>query len=69
MNAKKNMSRPTIPPITTPLRPSKPLVYTTTKITAINSPNASISIDIESSIDPTTNLEIDDKMIVWYVFK
>ena len=35
MNAKRNISRPTIPPITIPLRPFKPLVYTTTKITAI----------------------------------
>src|ERR671910_2543129 len=33
MNAKKNMSRPTIPPITIPLKPLKPLVYTTTRIT------------------------------------
>ena len=44
MNAKKNMSRPTIPPITIPLRPFKPLVYTTTRITVINSADASVSI-------------------------
>jgi hypothetical protein len=43
MNDKKNISRPTIPPITIPLRPFRPLVYTTTKITDINSPDASIS--------------------------
>jgi hypothetical protein len=43
MNAKKNISKPTIPPITIPLKPLKPLVYTTTRITAINSPEASIS--------------------------
>ena len=44
MNAKKNMSRPTIPPITIPLKPLKPLVYTTTRITVIKSPEASISM-------------------------
>src|SRR5215218_5418867 len=44
MNAKKNISKPTIPPITIPLRPFKPLIYTTTKITAINNPDASTSI-------------------------
>ena len=44
MDAKKNISRPTIPPITIPLKPLKPLVYTTAKITAIKSPEASISI-------------------------
>ena len=44
MNAKKNISRPTIPPIAIPLKPFRPLVYTTTRITAINSPDASISI-------------------------
>jgi hypothetical protein len=44
INAKKNISRPTIPPITIPLKPLKPLVYTTTRITAIKSPDASISI-------------------------
>jgi len=31
INAKKNISRPTIPPITIPLNPFRPLVYTTTK--------------------------------------
>ena len=44
INAKKNMSRPTIPPITIPLKPLKPLVYTTTRITVIKSPEASISM-------------------------
>jgi hypothetical protein len=44
MNDKKNISKPTIPTITIPLRPFRPLLYTTTKITAINSPDASISI-------------------------
>ena len=44
MNAKKNMSKPTIPPITIPLKPFRPSVYTTTRITTINSPDASISI-------------------------
>src|SRR5918992_1693483 len=44
MNAKKNMSRPTIPPITIPLKPLKPLVYITTRITVIKSPEASISM-------------------------
>ena|SRR5215204_107753 len=44
MNAKKNISRPTIPPITIPLKPFKPLVYTTTRITVINSADASVSI-------------------------
>ncbi len=32
INAKKNISRPTIPPITIPLKLLKPLVYTTTKL-------------------------------------
>ena len=44
INAKKNISRPTIPPIAIPLKPLKPLVYITTKITAIKSAEASISI-------------------------
>src|SRR5215208_8013640 len=44
INAKKNISRPTIPPITIPLKPFKPLVYTTTRITVINSADASVSI-------------------------
>jgi hypothetical protein len=44
MNAKKNISKPSIPPITIPLKPFRPLVYTTTRITAINSPDANISI-------------------------
>ena len=44
MNAKKNMSKPTIPPITIPPKPLKPLVYTTAKITTISSAEASISI-------------------------
>jgi hypothetical protein len=44
INAKKNISRPTIPPITIPLNPFRPLVYTTTKITAISRAEASISI-------------------------
>ena len=44
MNAKRNISRPTIPPITIPLKPFKPLVYTTTKITAIKRAEAKVSI-------------------------
>src|SRR5215207_4658291 len=44
MNAKKNISRPTIPPITIPLKPFKPLVYITTKITAIKRAEAKVSI-------------------------
>lgn len=36
MTAKKKISRPTIPPIAIPLHPLSPLVWTTTKITAIN---------------------------------
>jgi hypothetical protein len=44
INAKKNISRPTIPPITIPLNPIRPLVYTTAKITAISRAEASISI-------------------------
>jgi hypothetical protein len=44
INAKKNISRPTIPPIAIPLKPLKPLVNTTTIITVIKSAEASISI-------------------------
>ena len=40
MNAKKNMSKPTIPPITIPLKPFRPFVYTTVRMTAINSAEA-----------------------------
>lgn len=43
MNAKKNISKPTIPPITIPLKPFRPFVYTTVRMTAINSPDARIS--------------------------
>jgi hypothetical protein len=56
MNAKKNMSRPTIPPIAIPLRPFRSLVYTTTKITAISSPDASISI-LNKRAENMNNLE------------
>jgi hypothetical protein len=44
MDAKKNISKPTILPITIPLKPFRPLVYTTTKITTISKAAASISI-------------------------
>ena len=44
INAKKNMSKPTIPPITIPLNLFRPLVYTTTKITAIKRAEANTSI-------------------------
>ena len=43
INARKNMSRPTIPPMTSPLYPLNPLVYTTTTITAINKADANTS--------------------------
>ncbi len=43
INAKKNMSKPTIPAITIPPKPLKPFVYTTTKITAINKAEANTS--------------------------
>ena len=41
INARKNMSSPTIPPMTSPLYPLNPLVYTTTTITAINKADGS----------------------------
>ena len=44
MNAKKNISKPTIPPITIPLKPFRPFVYTTVRMTAINSHDARISM-------------------------
>jgi hypothetical protein len=50
------MSRPTIPPIAIPLRPFRSLVYTTTKITAISSPDASISI-LNKRAENMNNLE------------
>ena|ERR671919_33511 len=40
INARKNMSSPTIPPITRPLYPLSPIVYTTTTTTAINNADA-----------------------------
>ena len=43
INAKKNMSKPTIAPITIPLKPLKPFVYTTIKITAISKAEANTS--------------------------
>ena len=42
INAKKNMSRSTIPPITNPPKPLKPFVYTTTNITAVSRAEANI---------------------------
>jgi hypothetical protein len=44
INAKKKISRPTIPPIAIPSKPLKPLVYTTMKITAIRRADANTSI-------------------------
>ena len=44
INTKKNMSRPTIPPMSIPLYPLNPLAYTTTTITAINKADANTSI-------------------------
>src|SRR5215469_9380219 len=44
INAKKKISRPTIPPMAIPPKPFNPLVYTTTKITAIRRADANISI-------------------------
>ena len=44
INARKNMSRPTIPPMTSPPYPLNPLVYTTVTITAINKADANTSI-------------------------
>ena len=44
INAKKNMSRPTIPPMSIPLYPLNPLEYTTITIKAINKANANTSI-------------------------
>jgi hypothetical protein len=42
-NAKKNMSKPTIPSITIPLNPLRPFVYATTNITAISRAEVNIS--------------------------
>lgn len=44
INARKNISSPTIPSMTSPLYPLSPLVYTTTKIIAINKADAKTSI-------------------------
>ena len=44
INAKKKISRPTIPPIAIPPKPLNPLVYTTINITAIRSADANTSI-------------------------
>ena len=44
MNARKKMSRPTIPPIAIPLKPRSPFVWTTANITAINRADANTSI-------------------------
>ena len=44
MSAKKNMSRPTIPPIAIPLKPRSPFIWTTANITAIKSADANTSI-------------------------
>src|SRR5215472_15963657 len=44
INAKKKISRPTIPPIAIPPKPLNPFVYTTMKITAIRSADANSSI-------------------------
>jgi hypothetical protein len=41
-NTKKNMSKSIIAPITIPLKPLKPFVYTTTNITAISRAEANI---------------------------
>ena len=44
INDKKNISKPTIPPIAIPLKPLSPLVYTTVRITAINKAEAKTSV-------------------------
>src|SRR5215469_10818030 len=51
INAKKKISRPTIPPIAIPPNPLNPLVYTTMKITAIRSADANTSIPKISGIE------------------
>jgi hypothetical protein len=43
MNAKKNMSKPTIPPIAIAPKPFSPFLCTTTKITAISRAEANTS--------------------------
>ncbi len=43
INAKKNISSPTIPPMTSPPYPLNPLVKTTTAITAINNADVNTS--------------------------
>jgi hypothetical protein len=50
INDKKNISKPTIPPIAIPLNPLKPFVYTTVRITAINKVEAKTSIPNTSEI-------------------
>ena len=44
INAKKNISNPTIPPIAIPLKPLNPFVWTTANMTAIKSADARTSI-------------------------
>jgi hypothetical protein len=44
IKAKKKISKPTIPPMAIPLKPFKPLVWTTRKITAIRRAEANTSI-------------------------
>ena len=44
INTKNKMSNPTMPPITIPPKRFKPLVYTTTNITAIKRAEANTSI-------------------------
>ena len=44
INAKKNISSPTIPPMTSPPYPLNPLVKTTSTITDINNADANTSI-------------------------
>ena len=51
INAKKKMSRPTIPPITIPLKPLNPFVWITTMMTAINNAVTKISTPIMSGIE------------------
>ena len=47
---KKNISKPTIPPIAIPLKPFSPFVYTTARITAINKAEAKTSVPNTSKI-------------------
>lgn len=44
MSARKNISKPTIPPIAMPLNPRNPFVWTTANITAIKSADAKTSM-------------------------